>query len=334
MKRAKGLMIAIASGCAFAISLISAGCGPTAKYVYAEGAIWNTTYHVTYEGDIALADSIVPILEKFGKSVSVFDSGSLVSRLNEADSCQADASLSRIFRASVKVNSESGGMFDPTLSPLIAAWGFGKGHKAGSDTLRLDSLLEFVGIDRCRYRENGMIVKPDRRMQFNFSAIAKGAGCDEVARMLKRNGVRNLLVEIGGEIYCAGHNSSGNKWRVSIDKPALDPKGISHVAQGVLEVSDCGVATSGNYRNFHELGGKNYGHTISPKTGRPLATDLASATVIAPDAMTADAYATACMALGSRGAEEMLRRNGLKGVLITSRGATKEIGVELKRKQE
>lgn len=294
-----------------------AGCHKSSRYSYAEGAVWNTLYHVTFSGPEHLADSIMPTLDRVARSVSVFDPTSLVSRLNASDSVMADEALRSVFVRSVEVNKESDGMFDPTLSPLISAWGFGKGHRADSDTLRIDSLLRLTGIGRCRINDAGYIVKPCRGMQFNFSALAKGYGCDAVAAMLRRNGVKNYLVEIGGEISCAGVNASGRKWHISIDRPQVEREGVKHESQQVMELTDCGVATSGNYRNFHEnSGGALYGHTISAVTGRPVATDVISATVIAPDAMSADAYATSCMALGSRRAAAMLRRLRLKGVLV------------------
>ncbi len=308
----------------FLIGLVALGAGllPTASctgtgYRYCEGAVWNTLYHITFDGPQQLADSVMPVLEEVGRSVSVFDTSSLVSRLNGADSIKTDHHLTKVYLTSLEVNRHSGGVFDPTLSPLITAWGFGKGHAASADTLRLDSLLALTGIARTRLTDAGYIVKPVSGMQFNFSAIAKGYGCDAVAAMLRRNGVRNFLIEIGGEIRCAGVNASGRKWHISIDRPLVEKKGVTHDSQQVLELTDCGLATSGNYRNFHKSAdGRLYGHTISPQTGRPVATDLLSATVIASDAMHADAYATACMALGSSKARQMLRRLGLKGVLV------------------
>ncbi len=291
------------------------GCGGGHSYIHTEGLIWNTSYHVSYEGEPELADSIVRVLEEVGKSLSVFDPESLVSKLNASDSIKADGALLRIYETSCRIHKESGGMFDPTLSPLITAWGFGKGHKPTADTLKIDSLLHLTGIGRTRLTD-GWICKPTRAMQFNFSAIAKGFGCDAVGNMLRRNGVRNYIVEIGGEVLTHGKGAGGRKWRVSIDRPVSDAKGYGHVSQNVMEVSEAGIATSGNYRNFQRVSGKSFGHTISPVTGRPVETDLISATIVAATAMEADAYATACMAMGGAAAKTMVRKAGVGAMLI------------------
>lgn len=315
MKRRKYRGLTTASATLIGIITIMFGCHTAPKYTFAEGVVWNTLYHITYSGPSTLSDSIKPLLDNVGKSVSIFDSESLVNKLNNSDSCKTDAILRKIYNISIKVNRESNGMFDPTLSPLITAWGFGKGHHATNDTLRLDSLLAFTGISRT-YLRNGFICKPDPRMQFNFSAVAKGYGCDAIGEWLISKGVKNYLVEIGGEITCKGKNPKGGNWVISIDKPVTDPKGNLHISQMKISLTDCGIATSGNYRNYHESGITRYGHTIHPKTGRPVQTDILSATVIAENAMEADAYATACVAMGSGEAIKMVERLNLKVMLI------------------
>lgn len=289
----------------------------SSSYVMEDGMVWNTTYHITFKGSPHLRDSVMAILNDVGKSLDVFDSTSLVSRVNSADSLRVDSHFIKVYNASRLVNVASGGMFDPTLSPLITAWGFGPGHKLSADTLAIDSILEFVGIAKTRL-VGDMIVKDDPRVQFNFSAVAKGYGCDEVANMFRRNGVYDYLVEIGGEIALSGKNPRGGKWKVSIDRPLQTDSTVSHDACGVIELTDAGMATSGNYRNYKKEGGKTFGHTISPLTGRPVATDVISATVIAPTAMEADAAATACMASGSEKSKAMLRQLRFEGMLILS----------------
>ena len=301
---------------AFLIAPFFASCDG-GNYQKEEGMIWNTTYHITYKGPSALADSILPVLNEVGASLNVFDKTSLVSRVNESDSLEIDGHFKRVYSESRIVNNASGGMFDPTLSPLITAWGFGIGHEVTADTLAIDSILNFVGIGKTRLNGD-WLVKDDRRTQFNFSAVAKGYGCDAVAAMLQRNGVTDWLVEIGGEISVGGISPSGGKWKISVDKPIETDSTEIHDAVTVIGVSDCGVATSGNYRNFRKEGGKTMGHTISPVTGRPVVTDVVSATVIAPTSMEADAAATACMASGSERAKSMLRDLRMEGMLILS----------------
>lgn len=306
------MMLTVVTGC-------GSGRGQEAgEYQKTEGMIWNTVYHITYRGPESLKDSIMPVLQRVGDALNVFDSKSLVSLVNSHDSTPVDNDFIQVYAASARINRLTGGAFDPTLSPLITAWGFGKGHKATADTARIDSILQFTGIGRTRIK-NDALVKDDVRIQFNFSAIAKGYGCDCVGEMFRRNGVEDYLVEIGGEIAASGESPTGGKWRISVDRPELQADTILHDSQCVVEFTDNGMATSGNYRNFHtDKGGGNYGHTISSKTGRPVATDVVSATVIAKTAMEADALATSFMAMGSEAAKNLNRSLRLPVMLVLS----------------
>lgn len=283
--------------------------------------VWNTVYHITYQGDRALADSVMTVLNEVGKSLSVFDKSSLVSKVNESSATQVDSHFMTVYNTSLVVNGVSEGMFDPTVSPLITAWGFGPGHKVSADTLSIDSILSFTGISKTRL-EGSTLIKEDIRTQFNFSAVAKGYGCDMVARMLRQNGVENYLVEIGGEIAVGGEGPSGEPWKISIDKPVEDKTEMIHDASAVISVTNAGIATSGNYRNFHKEGDATFGHTISPLTGRPVKTDVISATVIAPTCMEADAAATACLAAGSDISKKILSTLRYEGMLILSDSTT------------
>ena len=292
---------------------IFSACKKNDGYIRCEGMVWNTLYHITYDGPENLEDSIAVVMNRINSSLSVFDPQSKVSQLNASDSLAADRMLFDVYNMSVKINEVSHGMFDPTLSPLITAWGFGPGHKATADTARVDSILDFVGLRKTRI-ENMVIYKDDPRICFNFSAIAKGYGCDEVGEMFRRNGVLNYMIEIGGEIALSGKAPSGNDWKISIDVP--DSDNLNHDAFTVVELTDCGIATSGNYRNFRNEGGRLLAHTISPVDGRPVVTDIISATVIAPQCMEADAVATACMASGLTKSKEMLEDLQLDALLI------------------
>lgn len=314
-------IIGILAAAAGVISILSGGCGRSGngdsrEYQNAEGMIWNTTYHVTYNGGSELKDSIMQVLNKVGASLNVFDENSLVSRVNVSDSTAVDTDFIRVYVESVKVNRLTDGDFDPTLGPLIEAWGFGKGHKATGDTARIDSLMKFVGIDKTRLSMD-TLVKDDSRIRFNFSAIAKGYGCDCVGEMLQRNGVEDWLVEIGGEISCRGKSPEGGKWRVSIDRPVMQKDRILHDSQCVVEVTDAGIATSGNYRNLQsDEKGQYYGHTISARTGRPARTDVISATVIGRTAMESDALATAFMAMGADDVKRLNKSTRLSVMLV------------------
>lgn len=309
-----------------ALSLNISGCGHAGErggYQKTEGVIWNTLYHITYKGDASLKDSILPVLNEVGHSLSVFDKTSLVSRLNTGGEVMADRHLLTVYEASKKINELSRGRFDPTVSPLVDAWGFGLGHVSTADTLAVDSILQFVGIGKTE-RKGEKIIKEDLRTRFNFSAIAKGYGCDAVGEMFRRNGVKDYMVEIGGELALSGVSPSGGLWKIAIDTPE-EGSSPGQQAVKILDLTDCGVATSGNYRNFREEDGGKTVHTISPVTGRPVIGEILSATVIAPTCMEADALATTCMVGTVEQAKQLLREAGVKGYLITSDGREVEI---------
>lgn len=281
----------------------------------ASGLIWNTSYHITYASGKDLNDSVIATLDEIGKSLNVFDSTSLVSRVNKSTSMVIDRHFRKVYEASEKVCSASEGMFDPTVSPLISAWGFGPGDSENIDSLKIASILEYVGLSKTHLRGDTLI-KGNRAICFNFSAVAKGYACDEVAEMLRRNEVTDYLVEIGGEIAMGGVSPGKDIWKISIDAPIVSDSAVIHDSSAIIRLTDAGMATSGNYRNFRTQNGKTFGHTISPKSGMPVATDVISATVIAPSAMEADAAATACMAAGSEAAKKIVSYLGYDCLLI------------------
>ncbi len=286
------------------------------QWMRTEGIVWNTEYHITYHHDKILDDSILNTLRRVELSVSPFNKNSLITAINENRADTLDAFLRMLYTTSLRINRESSGAFDPTVSPIINAWGFG--FKSGTKPTpeAIDSMMQFVGISKTRLNGN-KLTKDDPRTTFNFSAIAKGMGSDEVGRTLERSGVDNFMVEIGGEIVVKGKNPDGGKWRISIDKPIYSGDSIVHESAEIIEVSDCGIATSGNYRNYKtDESGKRYAHTIDPSTGLPKQTDIISSTVIAPNCMLADAYATTFMVLGFQQSQELLSHHPELSVLF------------------
>lgn len=301
--------------------LLFCACSGKKEYSAVEGGIWNTIYHITYDDDCDYSDSIIAELHRVERSVSVFTPGSTVCSINDNVSLQVDAMFSHIYAASREVWKNSDGYFDPTLSPLIDAYGF-EGKRGGlPNSASIDSIRQFVGLDKTMLKDD-KVQKSDSRVQFNFSAIAKGYGCDVVGNMLKRNGCENYLVEIGGEIAVAGNSPRGGLWNVQIDKPVFAADSVVHEAQLTIAVRDCGIATSGNYRNFRTDNGKRIGHTFDPHTGMPAVNDMLSATVVASSCMLADAYATACMSMGLERAKKMAQRLNLSVLLIADDGKT------------
>ena len=289
------------------------------RWINNSGITWNTEYNIKYCHHTNLSDSIISVLREVELSVSPFNKKSRITAINENRSDILDGYLSRLYDKSVEINRESGGAFDPTVSPLVNLWGFGYEKTGKANRQAVDSILMFVGIDKTR-KEGIRIVKSDGRTTFNFSAIAKGMGCDEVGKMLERNGVTDYIVEIGGEITAKGHNPKGQKWRISIDKPINANDTVIHHSAGIVEITNCGIATSGNYRNYHtDSAGNKVAHTINPRTGMPEQSDVLSATVIAPDCMTADAYATTFMVLGLEKSKKLLDKHPeISAMLITS----------------
>lgn len=317
-----------------ALTSLLGGCSSSGDFRSAEGLVWNTVYHITYESDCDLNDSIATVFNEIDRSVSVFNDSSTVSRINRNETTLTDRHFRTVYNMSRKIHEAANGQFDPTLAPLIRAWGFGQGHTVSADTLRLDSLLRIVGIKKTSLK-NDSIYKEDPNIEFNFSALAKGYGVDCIASMLERNGVSNYLVEVGGEIRASGVNRSGRQWTIGIDTPVPDEDKTDNSPMTTISVSDIGLATSGNYRNFQETSASGtFGHTISPATGRPVATDLASVTIIVPSppqsrselqvtddafpCMTADAIATACMALGLEESQDLCARLRVAALFITA----------------
>ncbi len=298
---------------------VMSGCTDQKSYRKCEGVIWATTYHITYRSDRMLDDSIIDVMNQVEMSLSPFIDSSLVSRINVNETVLTDSLFRRIFTASLKVNGQSGGAFDPTVAPLVNLWGFGYRNSGKEPVQRqIDSCLAFVGIKGCSLRGDS-IVKLTPNTEFNFSAITKGYGCDLIGEMLRRNGCTDYIVEIGGEVAASGKNPHGEPWRIMIDAPVENDTTVVHKRMAVISVTDCGVATSGNYRNFRSTATGKAWHTISPATGRPAETSVLSATVIAHDAMMADAYATSCMAMELQDALAMIDAiSGVEALLVSA----------------
>ncbi|WP_053826288.1 FAD:protein FMN transferase [Lascolabacillus massiliensis] len=266
------------------------------QYFQEHGEIFTTGYSIKYEYSRSLSEEIKSELDRFDLSLNPFKDNSIITKVNNNEEVELDSFFIKVFYKSMEISQNTNGYFDITVSPLINAWGFGFQNMDNVTPEIIDSLEEFVGYEKIKI-ENGKVVKADPRVELNTSAIAKGYSCDVVADLLESFGIENYMVEIGGEISAKGVNEKNNCWRIGVDKPN-DFILVQHELQTVLSLCDKSLATSGNYRNFYVKDGKKYTHTIDPHTGYPSETDILSATVIADDCMTADAYATAFMAMG------------------------------------
>lgn len=283
-----------------------------------QGKIFGTLYTVTYEHNADLQTEIVAAMQAVDNSLSPFNKQSIITAINNNDSTEVDSLFSEVFHTAKQIYAESHGAFDPTVAPLVNAWGFG--FKRGTDvcSATIDSLYQLVGFDHI-VLDGKQVSKADERMQLDFSAIAKGFGSDCVARVLDSHGIKNYMVEIGGEVVVKGHNKNGNPWGIGITKPVDDSLSVSQELQTVLRLTDCAIATSGNYRNFYYKDGVKYAHTIDPRSGYPVQHSLLSATVIADNCMRADALATAFMVLGADSAMAYCERHPeIKGYFIVA----------------
>lgn len=268
-----------------------------APYQTNEGMVFGTIYKITYQSKENLKPEIEAALQKVDNSLSPFNKQSVITHVNNNENMEVDSLFTQVFQLSKEISEETHGAFDITVAPLVNAWGFGFKNATNVTDAVIDSLQEFVGIDKIDL-VNGKIVKKDPRVILDCSAIAKGYGVDCVARLLDSKGVKNYMIDIGGELVMKGKNPKMETWRIGINKPIDDSLSVNQELQTVLEITDVGLATSGNYRNFYYKDGKKYAHTIDPRTGYPIQHNILSSTVVAKDCATADAYATSFMVLG------------------------------------
>lgn len=287
-------------------------------YRHAEGSIFGTIYHITYEADRDLQPDMVEALMRVDNSLSMFNDSSVISRINRGE--DVDLSKQRmfveVFQLAQTISKETNGAFDITVAPLVNAWGFGFKNDTKPSPAAIDSLRQFIGYQNVNI-VNHQVQKTNPRTMLDCSAIAKGYGTDVVARLLRSKDVSNFMIEIGGEVVVAGKNDRGGPWRIGVTKPTEDPENQNNELQAVLSLpyhnststskhTLSALATSGNYRNFYYKDGKRYAHTIDPRTGYPVQHNILSATVIASNCATADAYATSFMVLGLDSAKQVL----------------------------
>jgi FAD:protein FMN transferase len=301
--------------------LLLAACSEKEKLHRIEGPTMGTTYHIVYAGEkqAQLAVGIDSVLQSVNASLSTYIPTSTISLFNQSESGgQVDEPLWINFSRSLEIWAHTNGAFDPTVGPLVNAWGFGfEKMREQVDSALIDSRLMLVGLDKLKL-EGDRLWKPTAAMQLDFSAIAKGYGVDCVAQYLESQGVANYIVEIGGELRAAGKKAPGFSWIAGIEKPIEDPSGTQRSLQMSLPLDDRSMATSGNYRNFYEKDGQKFSHTIHPATGYPARSNLLSATVVAANCMTADAYATAFMVMGFEDARALIENSDLEAVLLYS----------------
>lgn len=288
----------------FFLSLISCRqSSPTSSYEIIQGETMGTYFRVSYEtvtglDKANLALTIDSILFIINDEMSTYIDTSFIGLFNSNRilDTKVPTHFKTVFDCAKKMYSHTAGNFDPTVMPLTNYWGFGYSGKVAKedwDSTAVKRIVNFVGFDKVGM-VNGKLIKKNLNTQLDFSALAKGYAADIIAQEMKKLGIENMLIDIGGDGYAQGKSKSNNNWRFGINVP--DTESAYTDVFVALEIDKKGLATSGNYRNYYEVDGELYGHTINVKTGFPFKSNVLSASVIANTAMEADALATACMA--------------------------------------
>ncbi|MEH6779415.1 FAD:protein FMN transferase [Maribacter arcticus] len=276
------------------------------------GAALGTSYNVISitANEIDFQKDIDSVFIAINHSLSTYIPESDISRINQGDSLVVvDKMFEDVFELSKSIHADTEGYFDPTVGTLVNAWGFGPEQQITLDSLKVDSLLNYVGLDKVSINSEKQVVKTNKNIYLDFNAIAKGYAIDRIAAMLNAKGVKNYLIEVGGELVAKGRNIIRNKsWVVGIDDPQMQTDRTTKI---LIHLNDRALASSGNYRKFRidESTGKKYVHTVNPKTGFTQISNTLAVTILADDCATADAYATAFMAMNLDEAFKLINEN-------------------------
>jgi len=322
----KASPVILVSLCFFVLN----GCDPASKHrVYAlEGRTMGTTYHITaVVGEpVAITETqlqmeVDKLLEDVNQVMSTYISDSELSLLNKAPVNQptvVSEALFEVLALSEEISQLSDGAFDVTVGPLVNLWGFGPGVKTDKapEASALAEAMARIGYEYLILDDERRQVTKERELYIDLSAIAKGYGADELAELFQQHGITNYMIELGGELAVAGNNPEGVLWRIGVEQPTLMHSGS---LQGI-SVPHGGIATSGDYRNYYEVDGVRYSHTIDPETGKPVTHKLASVTVVSESAAKADGLATALNVLGPEKGYALSIENGIAAYFVIRQG--------------
>lgn len=282
------------------------GCDSVEKQQFfgtTQGSYYSIIYYDEQNRDFS--GDFDSIFREIENTLSLWDENSMISRVNRNDESVV---LNQIFidnfNYAMRAAELSEGYFDPTVGPLVSAWGFHFKDGVEMTPEIVDSLKQFVGYHKIKI-EDGKVIKENPDMTLDFNAVAQGYTTDMIGDFLLLNGVENFLVDVGGEILAMGNKPNGDLWKVGIEKPAED-KDAERIVQEIVELKDKSIVTSGNYRKYVERNGKRYSHSIDPNTGFPAANNMLSATIICDDTSWADCLASICMLVGMEKAKEIL----------------------------
>ena len=286
-------------------------------YTTNSGHIFGTQYNIKYKSVEDLHKEVKATLLQVDNSLSMFNKNSIISAFNNNRDTTANEMFTEVFNLAQEISAKTGGAFDITVAPLVNAWGFGFKKGELPDSATVEELRSKVGHTTVSLVD-GKLVKQNPGTMLDCSAIAKGYGCDMVARLLDSRNITDYMIEIGGEVVTKGKNDRGTAWNISISKPTENTTGSHNAHQRIVAISGKAMATSGNYRNFRIENGKKYAHTIDPRTGYPVQHSLLSATVIAENCAKADAYATSFMVIGLEKAIEQCKSDSIEAFFIYS----------------
>ena len=292
------------------------GCNNVKKQQFmgiTQGSYYSITYYDEQNRDFSRDfDSIFKEIES---TLSLWDENSIIRRVNRNDTTVV---LNQIFidnfNYAMKAAEISGGYFDPTVGPLVQAWGFH--FKEGMEMTPeiVDSLKQLVDYRKIKI-ENGKVIKENPNMTLDFNAVAQGYTTDMIGEFLLSKNVNDFLVDVGGEILARGRKPNGDLWKVGIEKPA-ENKDSERIVQEIVELDNRSIVTSGNYRKYVERGGKRYSHSLNPMTGCPSENSLLSATVICDNTAWADCLASICMLVGLEKAIEIIESSDCDAYFI------------------
>jgi thiamine biosynthesis lipoprotein len=299
--------------------------GQQAEYPYSSSGMTMATSYTIKASQIPnsitaqeINRQIVQLLDKINGQMSTYEKNSELSLFNQntsTDWLPISTELYEVIKEALKISRLSNGVFDVTVGPLVNLWGFGPDEVTFKkpDEALVNERLNLIGYNHLKLKGDGLFAKKEMPgLYVDLSAIAKGYGVDQVALLLERFGIMSYMVEIGGEIRVKGKNHNGDAWQIAIEKPIADQR----VVEKILAITDTGMATSGDYRNFFEVDGVRFPHTIDPRTGHPIHHKLASVTVLSDSSMTADALATVIMVLGPDEGYQFAEQNHIAAFFI------------------
>lgn len=299
-----------------AIVTIFASCAKQPQKIKYEGITQGSYFSIIYydEENRHFEAEIDSIFKEVDNAVSLWNENSIIRKVNSNEDVVVNQIFKDNFEWARKASEFSDGAFDATIGPLVSAWGFHYKKELEMTPEMVDSIRQLVGYQKVKIVDD-RVMKENPNMTLDFNAVAQGYTTDLIGKFLESRGIRDYLVDVGGEIYARGTKPNGELWTIGIEKPAENFDSERSV-QIKIQLKDKGIVTSGNYRKYIEKNGVRYSHSIDPKTGYPVEHNLLSATVIADNASWADCLATICMLVGKEKASKLLEGQDVEAYFI------------------